>query len=433
MMKRTLRKKIIGWVLAAAFVALNYSSYVQSISRFPSEIQIFEGDTQILNFHLPLSVTIESDNVNVLKLNGYSLKDQPQYNMRDPLAIETMEQGDVSLYFMLLGIIPIKQMRVSVTPQKSLIPGGHSIGVSLHTRGALIVGISEVTGPDGNVSYPAMEAGLSPGDIIERVNGVAVKDAGHLSQLVNKAKGRGVDLECRRDNRIFVTHIQPAQDGSDDKYRLGLWVRDSTAGVGTLTFYDPKTRHFGALGHAITDVDTGTLLTAKGGEIMLSKIIDIKAGKKGIPGELVGNFTENRKVLGSIAKNTPFGIYGRMNRSLPEFRIEDPISIAFQYAITPGRASILTTIDGNGIQEYEVEILKVNRQGAPASKGIILEITDPELLRRTGGIVQGMSGSPILQKGKIVGAITHVFVNDPRKGYGIFIEWMLSETNKIME
>lgn len=433
MMKRTIRKKIIGWVLAAAIIALNYSSYVQSFSRFPSEIQIFEGDTQILNFRLPLSVTIQSDNVNVLKFNGNSLQDQPQFNMGSPLAIETVELGDVSLYFKLLGIIPIKQMRIRVTPQKSLIPGGHSIGVSLHTRGALIVGISEVAGPDGRLSYPAMEAGLSPGDIIERVNGVTVKDANHLSQLINKAKGRGVDLECRRDNRFFVTHIQPAQDGSDDKYRLGLWVRDSTAGVGTLTFYDPKTRYFGALGHAITDIDTGALLTAKEGEIMQSKIIDVKAGKKGIPGELVGNFSENRKVMGSIVKNTPFGIYGRMNRSLPEFPMEDPIPIAHQYAISPGKASILTTIDDNGIQEFEIEILKVNRQAAAASKGLILEITDPKLLKRTGGIVQGMSGSPILQRGKIVGAVTHVFVNDPRKGYGIFIEWMLSEANKIME
>lgn len=432
-MKRTTWKKIIGLALAILFLTLNYSSYVQGFSRFPNELQIFEGETQTLDFRLPLSVNIKGENQNVLKFNGNSLKDQPQYSMKDPLSIESVEQGDVFLNFKLLGIIPIKQMKISVTPQKSLIPGGNSIGVSLYTRGALIVGTSEVTGSDGVIHYPSMDAGIVPGDIIERVNGVSVKDANHLSQLINKAKGRGVDLECRRDNRLFVTHIQPVQDTSDDKYRLGLWVRDSTAGVGTLTFYDPKTKFFGALGHAITDVDTGSLLAVKDGEIMQSNIIDVKIGKKGLPGELVGNFSENRKVIGSIVKNTPFGIYGKMARSLPDFHYDKPIPIAYQYTIQPGKASILTTIDDGGIREYAVEIIKVNRQVTPSSKGIILEITDPELLAKTGGIVQGMSGSPILQNGKIVGAVTHVFVNDPRKGYGIFIEWMLAEANKIIE
>ncbi len=432
-MKRTTWKKIIGLALAILFLTLNYSSYVQGFSRFPNELQIFEGETQTLDFRLPLSVNIKGENQNVLKFNGNSLKDQPQYSMKDPLSIESVEQGDVFLNFKLLGIIPIKQMKISVTPQKSLIPGGNSIGVSLYTRGALIVGTSEVTGSDGVIHYPSMDAGIVPGDIIERVNGVSVKDANHLSQLINKAKGRGVDLECRRDNRLFVTHIQPVQDTSDDKYRLGLWVRDSTAGVGTLTFYDPKTKFFGALGHAITDVDTGSLLAVKDGEIMQSNIIDVKIGKKGLPGELVGNFSENRKVIGSIVKNTPFGIYGKMARSLPDFHYDKPIPIAYQYTIQPGKASILTTINDGGIREYAVEIIKVNRQVTPSSKGIILEITDPELLAKTGGIVQGMSGSPILQNGKIVGAVTHVFVNDPRKGYGIFIEWMLAEANKIIE
>ena len=432
-MKRTAIKKLTGIILAFTFIAFNYSPFVQNISDFPSELQIFEGETQILDFKLPLKLSIEGEDVNVLKFNGNSLKDQESYSMKAPLSIEPQGQGDISLSFKLLGLIPIKQIKVSVTSQKSLIPGGNSIGVSLYTKGALVVGTSEVTDRSGNAHFPAMEAGLMPGDVIESVNGVAVKDANHLSQLVNKAQGRRVDLECRRDNRLFVTTIEPVKDANDDKYRLGIWVRDSTAGVGTLTFYDPQTRYFGALGHAITDVDTGSLLSVKGGEIMQSQIMDIKIGKKGLPGELVGNFSGNRKVLGSIIKNTAFGIYGKMSRSLPDFYLDKAIPIANRHNVKPGKASILTTIDDRGIQEYDIEIIKVNQQAVPSSKGLVIKITDPELLEKTGGIVQGMSGSPILQDGRIVGAVTHVFVNDPQKGYGIYIEWMLDEANKIIE
>jgi stage IV sporulation protein B len=432
-MRKKILKKTIGVILAALFLAFNYSSYVQNIVKFPAELQIFEGDSQKLEFYLPMQIKVRSNDLNVLKFNGNSLKDQHLYNVNKPLSIEPVKQGDVALDLMLFGFLPIKQLKISVTKQQSLIPGGNSIGVSLYTNGALIVGTSEVTDENGITHFPAIDAGLMPGDIIEKVNGVTVKDAGHLSQLVNKVKGMAVDLECRRDNRVFVTVIQPVKDASDSKYRLGIWVRDSTAGVGTLTFVDPKTKYMGALGHAITDVDTGSLLSVKDGKIAESQIIDVKIGKKGLPGELVGNFADSRKSLGIIVKNTAFGIYGKATRNIKNNIYKDPIPIAYQYNIKPGKATILTTIDDSGIQEYDIQILKVNRQTSPSAKGLVIEITDPRLLEKTGGIVQGMSGSPIIQDGKIVGAVTHVFVNDPKKGYGIFIEWMLEEANKIIE
>jgi stage IV sporulation protein B len=219
----------------------------------------------------------------------------------------------------------------------------------------------------------------------------------------------------------------------DLKYRLGIWVRDSTAGVGTLTFYDPESRCFGALGHAITDVDTGVLLSVKNGEIMQSTIIDVKQGRRGEPGELKGVFSGRQRVIGNILRNTQYGIYGKMYRSLPKFYFDQPLPVCSQYDVQVGKASILTTVDEEGIKEFEIQIIKVNIQQHPSSKGMVIEITDPELLERTGGIVQGMSGSPIIQNGRIVGAITHVFVNDPKKGYGIFIEWMLEECRKILD
>lgn len=433
-MKIAAFKKAIGILIVALFLAFNYSPIVQNIVRFPAELQIFEGESQVLNFGLPLQAKIAGKNdVNVLKFNGNSLKERNSYDIGRPLTIEPISPGDVNLDFMLFGFIPIKKLTISVTSPKELIPGGNSIGVSLYTNGALIVGTSDVTDQDGITHFPAIDAGLLPGDIIEKVNGIAVKDAGHLSQLVNKVKGKSVDLECRRDNRVFVARIYPIQDASDSKYRLGLWVRDSTAGVGTLTFVDPDTGYMGALGHAITDVDTGALLSVKDGVISESTIIDVNIGKKGMPGELVGNFTNNRKVLGTIVKNTSYGIYGKTNRKMSNPIYNNPLPIAYQYNIKLGKATILTTVDDNGIQEYEIQIIKINRQAAPGSKGLVLEITDPRLLEKTGGIVQGMSGSPILQNGRVIGAVTHVFVNDPKKGYGMFIEWMLEETNRIIE
>jgi stage IV sporulation protein B len=433
-MKKSSIRKTTGILLALLFLAFNYSPLVQDVVRFPAELQIFEGETQILDFGLPLQAKVSNNNeINVLKFNGDTLKEKQVYDISRPLSIESISQGNVNIDFMLFGFIPVKKLTINVTSAKKLVPGGNSIGVSLYTKGALVVGTSDVTDKNGITHFPAIDAGLLPGDIIEKVNNVTVKDAEHLSRLVNKMKGKAVELECRRDNRVYITRIHPVQDAADSKYRLGLWVRDSTAGVGTLTFVDPDTGFMGALGHAITDVDTGALLSVKDGEISESTIIDVKIGKKGLPGELVGNFTKNRRVLGTIIKNTTYGIYGKADRKISNPLYKNSVPVAYQYNIKPGKATILTTIDDKGIQEYDIMILKVNRQSTPNPKGLVIEIIDPDLLEKTGGIVQGMSGSPILQNGKIVGAVTHVFVNDPKKGYGIFIEWMLEETNKIIE
>jgi len=431
-MNKVSLKKTFGILIALIILVLNYSPYVQNIRKLPAEIQIFEGDSKILNFGLPFNVKIEGDNVDVLKFNGNSLKDQPIYKMDEPLSIQPVNLGNVSLDFKLFGIIPLKQINVKVNPTRLLYPGGSSIGVSLYTQGALIVGISDVYDENGNAHKPALDAGIRPGDVIEKVNGITVKNANHLSDLVNIAKEDGLELLIRRGNTLFSTHITPVKDYHDKKYRLGIWVRDSTAGVGTLTFYDPQKNTFGALGHAITDVDTGTMLSVKNGDIMLSKIIDVKQGEKGNPGELKGVFSEKQKVIGSIISNTRYGIYGIMNSSFDKSLLGDPLPISYRHNVRIGDAKILTTIDEEGVKEFDIRILKVNNQDSPSAKGMVIEITDPELLNRTGGIVQGMSGSPIIQDGKIIGAITHVFINDPKKGYGIFIEWMLEESDKII-
>lgn len=432
-MKKMKLKQLIGVFLAITVLFLNYLPCVQSIRNTPSELYILEGDTKVLSFGLPFKIKIESDNVDVLKFNGKSLKDYPIYSMSEPISIETVQNGKVSLNFKLFGLIPIKELKVNVQPQKEVIPGGQAVGVSIHTQGAIIVGTSEIIDKSGTTYYPAIEAGLKPGDIIEKVNGVYVKNAEHLSILVDKKRKNGLELDIRRGNMIFQTHITPALDGNDNKYRLGIWVRDSTAGVGTLTFIDPDSKNFGALGHAITDIDTGLLLPVKNGKIMEAHIVDIKQGSKGKPGEIKGVFSDKQKSMGNVYKNTNYGIYGKINSNIQQIDYKKGIPIAYQDSINIGKATILCTIDDEGIKEFDINIVKINRQSHPNSKGMVVEITDPELLNKTGGIVQGMSGSPIIQNGRIVGAITHVLVNDPTKGYAIFIEWMLDESSKIIE
>ena len=431
-MGRSTFRKAFGVIFVLFFLLFNYSPLVRGIKGIPNQIQIFEGDIKTLNFGIPLPLRIDGDNVDVLKFNGNTLKDQHIYKAGQPLDIQPMNRGNVSLNFKLLGLFTIKQMKVMVNPVKYIHPGGSSIGVFLYTKGALLVGAAEVYDKTGIAHNPALDAGLRPGDIINKVNGTQIKNAQHLSDLVNTIKYQNLELEILRGNYIFSTNIIPVEDYHDGKYRLGMWVRDSTAGVGTLTFYDHEKNHFGALGHAITDVDTGTTLLIKDGKIMQSKIIDIKQGERGNPGELKAAFSNKQKVIGNIVKNTKYGIYGKMNKTFNPSALGEPLPICYQHDVKIGPAKILSTIDEEGIKEFDVEIIKLNNQDIASSKGMVIEIVDPLLIKRTGGIVQGMSGSPIIQNGKIVGAITHVFVNDPKKGYGIFIEWMINESNAII-
>ncbi|HHW70071.1 MAG TPA: SpoIVB peptidase [Clostridiales bacterium] len=432
-MKKHSIKQVMGICIGIFFLLLNYSPGMQVLRGLPSELKLFEGDVKTLEFNLPLSINIESNEIDVLKFNGNSLEDKRMYNIYGPISIESVKRGDVLLNLKLFGFIPIKELKVSVEPQKKIIPGGDSIGVNIYTKGALIVGISEIIDEYGAKQCPAIDVGLRPGDIIEKINGIVVKNANHLSMLIEKLGHKELELEIKRGNIILKKNIKPIINSEDGKLRLGIWVRDSTCGVGTLTFINPENNMFAALGHAITDVDTGTLLSVKDGEIVQAKIIDIIEGRKGQPGEIRGFFSEDQRKIGSIKKNTPYGLFGKLYENTWEFNQREILPICRQSDVKLGEAKILSTIDSGQIKEYKIDIIKINRQNYPNPKGMIIEITDPDLLQQTGGIIQGMSGSPIIQDNKIIGAVTHVFVNDPKKGYGVFIEWMLEEMEKIVE
>lgn len=316
------------------------------------------------------------------------------------------------------------------TPVRMLIPSGQLIGVKLNVEGIFVVGFSDIENSKLTRQSPALMNGIQMGDCIFDVNGRKLISSKQLAFYVKNSKGSKLVFKIKRKSKIITTSVRPLMSGIDKSYKIGLWVRDSTAGVGTMTFYDPETMQYGALGHAINDIDTGLLLPIKDGHIYNANILSIESGERGKPGELKGTFSENN-VMGILTSNTMEGIYGRIDKSKGKlYNYKNAIPVASQEEIVVGPAKIMASLDGE-TKLYDIKIEKLTKQNKPDSKGIVLKIIDRELLKKTGGIVQGMSGSPIIQNGKLVGAVTHVIVNRPDMGYGIYIEWMIKQLNTV--
>lgn len=324
----------------------------------------------------------------------------------------------------LFGIVPLKTVNVDVVPKTMLVPCGNPIGVKLYTEGLLVISLDSFETTDGKTVSPASDAGLKVGDIILEYNKEPVENIDDFVEKVDQLGSGIFKISIIRGEKQHEVKIKPQQANADGKFKIGAWVRDSTAGIGTLTFYNPTTQKFVALGHGIVDSDVGAVYSISGGEIEPATILSISKGQRGIPGELKGIFSPNRSSLGQVDGNTPSGIYGTIRdpKLLP---IHDPMEAASRSMVQEGTASILCAVHGEEVEEYKIEIQKIMANDHQSSKSLIIKITDPRLLEKTGGIVQGMSGSPILQNGKIIGAVTHVFVNDPTRGYGIFIDSML--------
>ena len=327
--------------------------------------------------------------------------------------------------------LPLKDITISVLPQKTLVAGGQSVGVKMDVKGVLVVGLEEIESPQGSFINPGLDAGLQIGDSIVSIDGEKVDNAAQVSEKINKIRDE-VKLKVNRKGKLINIKLAPVLSAADNQYKIGVWVRDKTAGIGTLTYYDPMNNAFGALGHAITDPDTGTVLSVANGELVNSKVESVKQGKAGAPGEIRGIFYEADAPLGLLKGNSSYGIFGKTYKAMANPLYPQPLEIGYQNEIKKGPAYILTTLDGNDIEKYAISIEKINYQSRPDTKSMVIKVTDERLLKKSGGIVQGMSGSPIIQNGKIIGAVTHVFVNDPEKGYGIFIEWMLNEENRYL-
>lgn len=323
--------------------------------------------------------------------------------------------------------LPLKEVTISVLPEKVLVPGGHSVGVKMDVKGVLIVGLEEIETANGEKINPGIKAGLEIGDSILEVNKKKVESAKDVQAEINNIRTTA-QLKIKRKTEIILVEITPVLSVDDGKYKLGVWVKEKTAGIGTLTFYDPEEKVFGALGHAITDPETGTVLPVAEGELLKSKVESVKQGKAGDPGEIRGIFYEADAPLGNLQKNSIYGIFGQAFSDISNPLFPKPIAIGYQNEVKKGPAYILTTLEDNKIEKFEVSIEKIHLQSKPSMKSMVLKVTDKRLLEKSGGIVQGMSGSPIIQGNKLIGAVTHVFVNDPEKGYGVFIEWMLKES-----
>ena len=408
-------KKSVGVVLSMLVMLSYFSPMQQTLRTLPSHLDLTQGQARTIALG-GLTLTPQEGSASVSASEDETLRDVGAVD----LASETV--GTSELLLSLMGI-PLKKVEVEVSPEKRLIPGGQAIGVAMRTEGVLVVGVADLQ----DAASPAQLCGIQPGDVIRRVGGANVTSAEQLSALVAASEGKPLNIEFLRDGAAMTTTMVPKLDATTGTARMGAWVRDSTAGVGTLSFYDPDTGKYAALGHAITDGDTGQVLTVGEGQILRASIVGVQKGQKGTPGELKGSFLREAEVIGDINRNSILGIYGEMDEAASNDLYPDGLPIGLRSGVHTGKAQILSSVDGTGIRAFDVEITRVNQQQSPAPKSMVIHVTDPDLLAITGGIVQGMSGSPIIQDGRIIGAVTHVFVSDPTQGYGLYIDWMLQE------
>ena len=335
------------------------------------------------------------------------------------------EQYDVSL----LGI-KLKTVTANVIQNKKVIPLGNLAGLKLFTQGVLVVGISQIQGEDNKIYKPYEEAGIEQGDSIIKINNEEIDSTEELLACISKCNGKAMDITYLKNGETIEKQITPVKT-SKHTYKLGLWVRDAAAGVGTLSFYDIETNSIASLGHGIQDVDTSEMVDISSGEFVTSKIVTVKKGEKENPGRIEGSI-ENSTNIGEIYSNTKFGVYGYLkNKELLNLDTKKAMNIALRNEIKQGKASILCTLEDGKQEEYEVNVQKIFLNNNEDNKSMVIKITDERLLEKTGGIIQGMSGSPIIQNGKLIGALTHVLVSDPTTGYGVFADLMAKEIRTV--
>ena len=384
-------KKIIIVILLMLVFA-----YVCNITLLPSSYIIMQGE-----------------NLNIFTLLGLYIK--PKVN----------ELGKIDFDLSFFNIFKLKEINVNVISKTKVIPMGNAIGMKLYTDGVLVVGMSEIEG-----KKPYENSGIKEGDRIVQIDKKAIDNTEDLMEAVNKCSGKEISVKYIRDNTTITTSIKPIKN-SGNQYKIGLWVRDAAAGVGTLTFYEPSSGMFGTLGHGILDVDTSELIKIANGELVTTNILNITKGKKGDPGEIRGTI-ESGHTIGNIDKNTSFGVFGTLNKT-PYINIQnnDEIEVALREEIKIEDAQIICELENGKREKYNIKIQKVFLNNNKDNKSMLIKITDEKLLEKTGGIIQGMSGAPIIQNGKFIGAVTHVLVNDPTIGYGVFADIMIKQMREV--
>lgn len=402
----------INVILCAIF------AYQLLMNMIPGSIHITQSNLEHLTFGLPIQLECEDTGKAFIDTAVLKPADQTQQMPEDVVTNHT-----VTLTARLFGIIPVKQVEADLVEAESVYVSGETVGLYVQSDGILVIGNGNFEGIDNQVHAPAQNV-LKSGDYICAVNGTSVEKKENLIDMIAMSEGHQVILSVRRKAELIDLYIQPAMD-SDGIYRIGAWVRDDLAGIGTLT-YVKEDRSYAALGHSIADVDIGSAIEISTGNLYNSKVVGVQKGEDGKPGELKGTINyDSSYCMGKINSNTVHGVYGVLSEenNLMEHCQLYPIGYKQEIQIAP--ACILGDVDGT-IQCYNIYITEVNYHESKENKSILFKVDDDTLLAQTGGIVQGMSGSPIIQNGRIIGAVTHVFVNDPTKGYGIFIEDMLA-------
>lgn len=377
-------------------------------------------------------VIMEGENLNLKMATGLSLTSQDQDTVLTASNINKQkisEAGVEKLRLNLFGNIKIKDVNVDVVPKTKVIPIGTAIGMKLYTKGVLVVGMSQIKDANDEKKRPYENSGIEQGDTIIAINNNEVSNTNELIEEVNNSNGNAITVKYEKNNETLETSITPVKSGNE--YKLGLWVRDAAAGVGTLTFYEPNTNLFMALGHGISDIDTEKIVDIASGELITASILTIKKGVKGTPGEIRGTI-ENGNNIGKIGKNTNLGVYGTVtNKNYLDISGMEEMEVATRSEIQEGKAQIICQLDNNGRKTYEIEIEKIYLANNTDNKSMLIKVTDKELLEKTGGIIQGMSGAPVIQNGKFVGAVTNVLVNDPTQGYAIFGDMMIKQMRSV--
>ncbi len=405
-----MKKFKLSLILTIFFIILIYICKIDSI---PDSIILLQGEKLDIKTIFGLKIEYSKESI------------EASSNLKEDISSNT-GKTDLNLK---LGNISVKEITVNVIPNKVVIPGGETIGLKLYTNGVLVVGMSEIEGIDNEKYKPYENSGIEEGDMIVKIDNKAITCTADLIEKVNNSFGHNLEISYIREGNIYNTNIIPTQTDSNE-YKLGLWVRDAAAGVGTVTFYEPETGMFAALGHGILDVDTEKIINISSGEVVTSNIISITKGQKGKPGEIRGSI-ENGKTIGTVYNNTEFGIFGKLNNtSMNMINNAKELQILPRTEVEIGKAKIICTIENNKQEEYDIEIEKIYKNNNEDNKSMIIKVTDERLIEKTGGIIQGMSGSPIIQNGKFVGAVTHVMVNDPTVGYGVFADMMIKQMHE---
>jgi stage IV sporulation protein B len=415
-LKLEMFRKLIGGILLVSLTSLIFLQPLQQYLAIPKSITIFKGQEYTLQKAVPVTAALQYHNKSI------SLKQE-----RHTVSLAAKEKGKSEMLLEYAGI-PVKKVDVNVLKDFKVMPGGQSIGVKLNTVGVLVVGHHLIDTNNGKKS-PGEIAGIKIGDIITEINGTKIEKMSDVAPFVQNAgqNGEQLNIEITRESGKTSTKLTPLREKGEDVYKLGLYIRDSAAGIGTMTFVHPQSKTYGALGHVISDMDTKKPIVVEDGQIVRSTVTSIEKGSNGDPGEKLARFSSDHEIVGNIQKNSPFGIFGKLKKGLKNGIMDKPLPIALSNQVKEGPAKILTVVENDKVEAFDIEIVSTIPQKFPATKGMVIKVTDPKLLQKTGGIVQGMSGSPIIQNGKLIGAVTHVFVNDPTSGYGVHIEWMLNE------